>query len=348
MKRAKRMPVVGGGAGKAGGVGSGGDDSAVGVPGGDARVGDTRHDRIEGGIGGAVDDAGDGRGAVPGGPGADDRYGGGGDDPFPVSGEVGAGDTVCGGPGPKAHDATGARGSVVNPSGGGSGSVHVHTDAALTPRPGTPTFFDMEIIVTRLSESAMVPTVRGPPPVEQLPPGGRVPSCDTGLKPVAGVGTRAADADDLARAPALAPVRIVAGVLGAGQPDRDTRRSPRHRLRVTRSRSERPFHARDASARAASRRPAWDPSRPAGRRARCPLDVRRPRGGPRRRRLERSFQPGAFARGTVDAARRLELSALRPGPERDGLGRGRIATARRMLGRRGAVLPAVRGCRRGG
>lgn len=75
-------------------------------------------------------------------------------------------------------------------------------------------------------------TAKGQRPVEKLAVGDLVETADNGLQPVRWIGTRTLDAVDLAASPALRPVRISKGALGAGLPKRDLLVSPQHRMLV--------------------------------------------------------------------------------------------------------------------
>lgn len=67
-------------------------------------------------------------------------------------------------------------------------------------------------------------------PIESLVPGDLVATLDNGLQPVRWVGCRTLDAVSLYRKPKLRPIRIKAGALAEGVPERDLVVSPQHRL----------------------------------------------------------------------------------------------------------------------
>ena len=75
-------------------------------------------------------------------------------------------------------------------------------------------------------------TADGLRPVEDIRPGDLVQTVDHGMQPVRWVGARTLDAVDLAASSALLPIRIGAGALGAGLPERDLMVSPQHRVMV--------------------------------------------------------------------------------------------------------------------
>ncbi len=68
--------------------------------------------------------------------------------------------------------------------------------------------------------------------VENLKVGDRVRTRDHGLKPIRWIDTQHLDAQLLAQMPHMRPIRVRAGVLGAGLPRRDLCLSPQHRLVV--------------------------------------------------------------------------------------------------------------------
>ncbi|MBP6678165.1 MAG: Hint domain-containing protein, partial [Paracoccus sp.] len=68
--------------------------------------------------------------------------------------------------------------------------------------------------------------------VENLKVGDRVRTRDHGLKPIRWIETQHLDAQLLAQMPHMRPIRVRAGVLGAGLPRRDLCLSPQHRLVV--------------------------------------------------------------------------------------------------------------------
>lgn len=72
-------------------------------------------------------------------------------------------------------------------------------------------------------------TVQGQRPVEHLVPGDRVMTRDNGLQTVRWVGCRHMDITDREFAD-VRPLRISAGALGGGMPDRDMLVSPDHRV----------------------------------------------------------------------------------------------------------------------
>ena len=78
----------------------------------------------------------------------------------------------------------------------------------------------------------LIRTDRGDVAVEDLAEGDLVLTADHGLQPIRWIGRRALSAADLARMPAMRPIRIRAGALGAGAPEADLMVSPQHRVLV--------------------------------------------------------------------------------------------------------------------
>lgn len=90
-----------------------------------------------------------------------------------------------------------------------------------------------------------IDTLRGRVAVEDLRAGDQVLTRDHGYQPLAWTGRRDLTAAELAACPAVAPVRIAAGALGRGLPERDLVVSPRHRMLVTGARAELMFGERE-------------------------------------------------------------------------------------------------------
>lgn len=99
---------------------------------------------------------------------------------------------------------------------------------------------DIGAIVCFCAETA-IHTPRGPVPVESLCPGDTVTTADSGDQPLRWIGQRHVTADELARNPALRPIRIAAGALGNGLPIRDLCVSPQHRMLIASPIAQRMF-----------------------------------------------------------------------------------------------------------
>ncbi|WP_068304476.1 Hint domain-containing protein [Pararhodobacter sp. CCB-MM2] len=84
----------------------------------------------------------------------------------------------------------------------------------------------------------LIDTLRGRVAVEELQAGDKVLTRDHGYQPLSWTGRRDLSADELALVPSVAPIRIEAGALGRGLPERDLTVSPRHRMLITGPRAE--------------------------------------------------------------------------------------------------------------
>lgn len=78
--------------------------------------------------------------------------------------------------------------------------------------------------------STLVATGQGPCAIGDLTPGARVITRDNGMQELRWIGRRSFDWRALGLNPLLRPVRIAAGALGAGVPERDMVVSPNHRF----------------------------------------------------------------------------------------------------------------------
>lgn len=90
-------------------------------------------------------------------------------------------------------------------------------------------------LVPCFTKGTSIATEHGPTAVEQLRVGDRVQTADHGLQPVRWIGQVRLGPAELALRPELRPVRIRAGALGEGVPERDLMVSPQHRV-IVRSR----------------------------------------------------------------------------------------------------------------
>lgn len=107
--------------------------------------------------------------------------------------------------------------------------------SAMQARAVSPCFTPGTRIVTAAGEVA----------VEDLRPGDKVVTRDSGLQEIAWVGRRALSWADLAANPQLKPVFLAKGSLGRGLPERDMMLSPDHRLLVDHDRSAALFRERE-------------------------------------------------------------------------------------------------------
>lgn len=95
---------------------------------------------------------------------------------------------------------------------------------------GTLSVTSIERLVPWFTPATPVPTDSGERAVEEIGPRDRALARDSGFRRVVRAGRRNRSAADLARDPALAPVRIRAGALGPRVPDCDPIVPPQHRL----------------------------------------------------------------------------------------------------------------------
>jgi Ca2+-binding RTX toxin-like protein len=223
-----------------------GNDSLDGGSDADTLLGGSGNDSLTGGMGDDSLDGGEGHDSLDGGSGADTLIGGAGDDRI----TAGSGDRAEGGAGDdhfsvSAADVTGKPLTVI---GGETGetqgdSLHITGPAKISmtgAESGTVTWLDgSQLSFSEIESLHYTPcftagtrlaTAEGGRAVEDLRPGMRLRTRDHGLQPLRWIGRRALSAADLARAPALSPVRLGAGALGRGLPRRALLVSPQHRV----------------------------------------------------------------------------------------------------------------------
>lgn len=87
-------------------------------------------------------------------------------------------------------------------------------------------------VVPCFTAGTLIATPEGLRAVEELRPGDRVITRDHGAQRVLWVGQRRLDSADLVSMPALRPIRLRRGALGAGLPEQDLLVSPNHRMLV--------------------------------------------------------------------------------------------------------------------
>jgi len=87
-------------------------------------------------------------------------------------------------------------------------------------------------IVVCFTQNTLIETDRGDVAVQDLRVGDRILTRGYGYQPVRWIGTRVLDSIELTRHPNLYPVRITAGALGDGLPNKDLLVSPQHRMVV--------------------------------------------------------------------------------------------------------------------
>lgn len=93
-------------------------------------------------------------------------------------------------------------------------------------------------LVPCFTPGTLIKTIGGQIPVEALKPGMKVLTRDHGFQALRWIGQRCLDAVRLAAQPELNPIRICAGALGNGLPERDIVVSPQHRMLLSGARAE--------------------------------------------------------------------------------------------------------------
>jgi len=99
-------------------------------------------------------------------------------------------------------------------------------------------FSGIEQVIPCLTPGTRLSTDRGEVAVETLRPGDLVLTRDNGYQPLRWIGRRDLSLADLIVKPALRPVEMAAGALGAGLPLRPLKVSPQHRMLMTGARAE--------------------------------------------------------------------------------------------------------------
>lgn len=102
----------------------------------------------------------------------------------------------------------------------------------------TMTFEEIEQVVPCFTPGTMIATPRGEVAVERLKAGDRVLTRDNGIQTLNWIGQKRLDFMELKKAPELRAIKIAAGALGDGMPERDMLVSPTHRMLITSHRAE--------------------------------------------------------------------------------------------------------------
>jgi Ca2+-binding RTX toxin-like protein len=195
-------------------------------------------DVIRAGAGNDTVFGGGGDDTIFGGAGSNLLFGGAGADSFHARG----GDTVHGGQGvdtlfistPATIGSIVITGSVLNPDGStGNDGYVTFTDGA--PRLY---FTSIENIVPCFTPGTMIATPRGAQAVETIKAGDKILTRDNGVQEVRWAGAKTLGWSQLAQAPHLRPIRIKAGALGNGLPERDMLVSPQHRVLLSEARAQ--------------------------------------------------------------------------------------------------------------
>lgn len=118
------------------------------------------------------------------------------------------------------------RGDPQQTSPAGRGPVRPNPERALAPGAAGA----RHAKVNCFTSGTEIATPRGPTAIEALRPGDMVVTRDNGPQEIRWVGRRTVSGPALRLDPSLQPVRIRAGALGAGVPERDLEVSPNHRV----------------------------------------------------------------------------------------------------------------------
>lgn len=102
-----------------------------------------------------------------------------------------------------------------------------------------------EINIVCFVAGTMIDTDKGPQRVENIGLGDLVLTRDDGMQPIVWVGRRTLSERDLAKKPALCPIRIRSGALASGVPKTDLIVSPQHRILVRSRIAMRMFDAQE-------------------------------------------------------------------------------------------------------
>lgn len=242
--------VIFGGAGNDTIDGGEGNDRLFGEDGDDTIFGGSGNDQIDGGDGDDRLFGGDGNDVIRGGAGNDFIHVGGGnnvafggDDRDTFTGfDNTANNVVFGGDGGDDYDTldlTGSAGDgtlkviIEGPDSDGNGfDGKVEYFDADGMKTGQIVFKNIEKIIPCFTPGTRIATPAGEKPVEDLRPGDKVITRDHGVQTLRWVGARRLSRTELALAPDLRAVRIRAGALGHGLPERDMLVSPNHRMLV--------------------------------------------------------------------------------------------------------------------
>lgn len=198
-----------------------GNDLAFGGDGDDLIYGEGGNDTLTGGAGNDTMAGGDDRDVFYGGPGDVIDGGEGGDDYDTLD------LTDWGHPATEVdYDPTNQENGVVR---------FLDADGNVT---GTLTFSNIEKVIACFTPGSRILTDEGDRAIEDISVGDRVLTRDSGWQEVRWVGRRDLTAEEVAAEPRFAPVRIAAGALGGGLPERDMLVSPQHRMLFAGPRAE--------------------------------------------------------------------------------------------------------------
>ncbi|CUH78600.1 Hint domain-containing protein [Tropicibacter naphthalenivorans] len=226
-----------------------GEDSADSIFGGlgaDSILGGTSSDTLDGGDGDDTIDGGGDADSITGGLGDDSLTGGLGDDTL----TVGSGDTATGDDGDDTFfvDAADMDGTPATITGGETGetvgdTLNITGPATITmtgAEDGTVTWLDGSVLTFSEIETinytpcftpgTMIKTASGEVDAADIKPGDVVLTRDNGYQTVRWAGSKPLTGLEISANAALQPIRIAAGALGRGMPERDMVVSPQHRV----------------------------------------------------------------------------------------------------------------------
>lgn len=130
-------------------------------------------------------------------------------------------------------------GTVVSDAGGTftvtlGGSYSLSDGTFLLPSGQTVTYttFENGTGIPCFVHGTLLETTLGQKPIDQLKVGDVIPTQENGLQPIRWIGKRLLTKEDLCKNPKLRPIRITAGSLGNGFPNRDLLVSRQHRMLV--------------------------------------------------------------------------------------------------------------------
>ena len=191
------------------------------------------NDIIFAGAGDDIVEGGAGNDTIDGGAGIDMLYGGADRDTFV---NTGSGDTVDGGEAGDDFDTLDLTGSGkyaidFDAPGSETGTVRLLKDDG-SPN-GEFRFLNIENIIPCFTPESLVETAMGLRRAEDLRAGDRVLTRDNGFQEIRWACASPLTASELSRRPNLRPVRIRAGALGGGLPERDMLVSPNHRMLIS-------------------------------------------------------------------------------------------------------------------
>jgi len=202
-------------------------------------------------------------------------------------------------------------------------------------------FTDIERVIPCFTPGTMILTAEGERPVESLRPGDRIITRDDGIQKLRWVGRRTLSGEEVSADDSLRPVRIAAGALGQGLPERDMEVSPQHRMLIAGSDAALFFETPEVLAAACHLvdRPGIaraEPGRPV---TYIHLMFDRHELVLSNGSWSESFQPGDHSLAGLDTPQRAELLALFP-ELAEAEGRAGYGAARRVLKRHEAALLA--------